>query len=216
MRNLKWIGLALMLPLAACSNTPEDQATRALTEMERAEPTFALIREHDPQAYGEMRALLERTVREGGAPDQTALIHRGRMIMVRALGRRMKTAPDPLVLKFAAFIADQAKSLDGNPRVCFELLMGTAGDVRSHLSAEMQQRERELVGEVLTTPGAGEGRRRYRTWSPRRPLPSALIRTRFSPPSTVVGHRRTFAASASIFSGRLVRCHQNAGRHSTA
>jgi hypothetical protein len=142
------VAAALIVPLAACNST-ESQIDRAMIEMETQEPVFALLRQHEPSAYGEMRALVERAAREGGKPDRPLLIRRGREIFTRVIGRRVMTAPDDVVQQMTAFIADQTQALEKNPTVCKDLLAGTAGDVRPFIPPEMQQRERALYETLL-------------------------------------------------------------------
>gem|GEM_PF-4663689 len=146
---------ALLLPLAACSS-PESQVDSALAELERQEPVFALLREHEPSAYGEMRALVERAGRQGGQLDKAQLIRRSREIFTRVIERRVMTAPDELVQRMVGFVADQTRSLERNPEVCKDLLAGTAGDVRPFIPEEMQQRERALYEDLLRSTGREE------------------------------------------------------------
>ena len=150
----KWglLAAAAMLPLSAC-NSEESPVESAMAELERQEPVFALLRQHEPSAYADMRALVERTAREGGQPDQAQLIRRGREIFTKAIERRVATAPDDVVHQMIAFIADQTQTLEKNPPVCRDLLAGTAGDIRSSIPAELQQRERVLYETLLETPG---------------------------------------------------------------
>ncbi len=156
-RNVKWgvVAAALMLPLTGCNN-PESQIDAAMSEMERQEPVFALLRQHEPNAYGEMRALVERAAREGSQPDQAQMVRRGREIFTRVIERRVMTAPDNVVQQMTGFIADQTQTLEKNPQVCRDLLAGTAGDVRPYLPAEMQQRERALYEDLLKSSGTAE------------------------------------------------------------
>lgn len=143
--------IGLMLPLAACGS-PETQVEQVLAQLERQEPVFGLLREHDPSAYQDMRALIERTVRQGGPADQQQMIQRSREIFTRAIERRVMSAPDETVRDMIAFVADQTTHLESNPAVCADLLRGTAGDVRAHIPAEMQQRERQLYSNLLRSP----------------------------------------------------------------
>lgn len=144
--------LCLTLPLGACDSSPESQVDRALAQMEAQEPIFALIRENEPAAYQDMRALIERTMRQGGSPNSQDLVRRSREILARTIERRMLTAPDELVRDLITFIADQAAHLESNPTVCADLLKGTAGDIRQHVPPEMQQRERKLYEDLLKLP----------------------------------------------------------------
>jgi hypothetical protein len=147
---------AALLPLAACGS-PESQVDSALAEMERQEPVFALLREHEPDAYAEMRALVERAGRQGGKSDQTQLIQRSRGIFTKVIERRVMTAPDELVQRMVTFVADQTKALESNPPVCKNLLAGTAGDVRPFIPPEMQQRERDLYEDLLKSTSRQDG-----------------------------------------------------------
>lgn len=156
-RTTTWgfMAAALMLPLGACSS-PESRVDAAMSELERQEPVFALLRQHEPSAYGEMRALVERTVGENGQPDQAQLIRRGREIFTRVIERRVATAPDEMLQQMTAFIADQNQTLEKNPVVCRDLLSGTAGDIRPFVPAELQQRERALYENLLKSPGRAD------------------------------------------------------------
>lgn len=153
----KWglVAAALMLPLAAC-NSAESQVEQAMRELERQEPVFALLRQHEPSAYDEMRALVERAARQGGAPNQQQMVRRSREIFSKLIERRVMTAPDDVVQQMTAFVADQTQLLEKNPTVCRDLLAGTAGDVRPFIPPEMQQRERELYENLLESTGSKE------------------------------------------------------------
>jgi hypothetical protein len=157
-RKTNWslLASALILPLTACSST-ESRVDSAMAELEQQEPVFALLRQHEPSAYGEMRALVERTAGEGGQPDQAQLIRRGREIFTRVIGRRVATAPDDVVQQMTVFIADQTQTLEKNPAVCRDLLAGTVGDIRPFIPADLQQRERALYETLLKSP-SGEDR----------------------------------------------------------
>lgn len=149
------LAAVLLLPLAAC-NSAESQVERAMAELEKQEPVFALMRQHEPSAYGEMRALVERAAREGGEPNKPLLIRRGREIFTKVIERRVMTAPNDMVQQMIAFIADQTQALEKNPVVCKDLLAGTAGDVRPFIPPEMQQRERALYENLLKSPSRGD------------------------------------------------------------
>lgn len=150
----KWtlVAAALMLPLAACNST-ESQVESAMADLERQEPVFSLLRQHEPSAYGEMRALVERAARQGDETDQTQLIRRGRDIFTRVIERRVMTAPDDVVQQMTTFVADQSQALETNPVVCRDLLAGTAGDVRPFIPPDMQQRERTIYENLLKSAG---------------------------------------------------------------
>jgi hypothetical protein len=153
-RRYGMIAVSLLLPLAACS--PESQVESALAMLERQEPVFGLIRQHEPGAYQEMRALVDRTIRQGGQPNQQELIQRSREILSKALERRVQTAPDAVVTNLMTLVADQTAHLESNPRVCADLLSGAAGDIRSHIPAEMQERERKLYEDLLGSPNGAQ------------------------------------------------------------
>ena len=143
---------ALVLPLAACSS-PESQVESGIAELEKQEPVYALLREHEPSAYAEMRALVEQTMRDGGRPNQPEMIRRSREIFTQAIGRRVATAPDDVIQQMTTFIADQTQALEKNPDVCRDLLAGRAGDIRPFIPVNLQQRERALYETLLETPG---------------------------------------------------------------
>jgi hypothetical protein len=157
--GFKWglVAAALMLPMTttACNST-ESRIDSAMADLERQEPVFALLRQHEPSAYGEMRALVERTAREGGQPDQTQMIRRGREIFTKVIERRVMTAPDDVLQQMTTFIADQTQALEKNPAVCRDLLAGTAGDVRAFIPPQMQQRERALYENLLKSSGRAD------------------------------------------------------------
>jgi hypothetical protein len=158
-RGFNWamVAAALVLPMtmSACNST-ESQIDSAMADLERQEPVFALLRQYEPSAHGEMRALVERVAREGGQPDQAQMARRGREIFTRVIERRVMTAPDPVVQQMTTFIADQTQALEKNPPVCRDLLAGTAGDVRPFIPPEMQQRERALYESLLKSSGQAE------------------------------------------------------------
>jgi hypothetical protein len=149
------LAAALILPLAGC-NGAESQVDREMAELERQEPVFGLLRRHEPAAYDEMRALVERTTRQGGMSDGPQLIRRSREIISKVVERRVMTAPDDAVQQLVAFVADQTRALETNPPVCRDLLAGTAGDVRAFIPPEMQQRERALYETLLKSSGKSE------------------------------------------------------------
>lgn len=149
-------GLGAALLMVGCQADPQSQVDRALQQMEAQEPVFALIRENEPAAYQDMRSLIERTIRQNGQPDSQQLIQRSRAILARAIERRVQTAPDAMVRDLVRFVADQSQSLESSPRVCVDLLNGTAGDIRGSISPEMQQRERKLYEDLLRTPQDGQ------------------------------------------------------------
>lgn len=150
----KWTvaAAALMLPLTACGSE-ESRVDRAMAEIERQEPVFALLRQYEPTAHGEMRALVESAAKDGGQPDQLQLIRRGREVFIKVIDRRLMTAPDEVVQQMTAFIADQTQALEKNPEVCRDHLAGRAGDLRPVIPPDMQQRERALYETLLKTPG---------------------------------------------------------------
>lgn len=156
MRGLAF-AVAAAIALAGC-NSQETQVERAMGEIEQAEPIFGLLRTHEPAAYAEMRALIERTVAEGGRPDQRQLIQRGREIFGRSVQRKLMVAPDEKVREMMLFVVDQTGHLQSNPAVCRDLLAGTAGDVRTVIPPEMQQRERRLYEDLLRAPGNAQQR----------------------------------------------------------
>lgn len=149
---LKSAALALLLPLAACNQSPEARADLAMRQMEAQEPIFALIRQHEPTAYADLRALIEREMRTNGGAMSPQLIQRARAILAQTVVRRLKAAPDELVVDFTRFVADQSDALEAKPEICAAVLNGTAGDVREHVSAAMQEREKGLYERLLTAP----------------------------------------------------------------
>jgi hypothetical protein len=148
---------ALLLTLAGCNASPEDRAQRVLASMEAQEPIFALLREREPDAYGEMRALIEQSERQGQRLNSLEMIQRVRMILIRTIMRRTRTAPDAISQEFATFVADQAKALEPHPQVCADLLFARAGDVESYISQEMKQREQRLYEDLLNAPVGAPG-----------------------------------------------------------
>jgi hypothetical protein len=154
-RNWILMAAALILPLAGCDGA-DSQVERAMAELERQEPVFGLLRRHEPAAYDEMRALVERSARQGGEANGPQLVRRSREIFSKVVERRVMTAPNDVVQQLVAFVADQARTLETNPPVCRDLLAGKAGDVRPFIPQDMQQRERALYETLLKATGRSE------------------------------------------------------------
>lgn len=139
------------------AETESSPVESALAELERQQPVFALMREHEPAAYQELREAIERAVRERIA-DRDELSRRGRDIFARLIETRVRTAPDDVVIRLMKLVADQTTHLESNPSVCVGVLDGTAGDVRPHLPADMQRGELDLYADLLRAPKQAEAR----------------------------------------------------------
>jgi hypothetical protein len=141
--------LALAAPLTGCSQ--QSTTERILADLEEQQPVIGLLREHEPSSYDELRALIDRTGREGEVKADD-VSRRGREIFSRLVERRMQTAPDDITLRMIQLIVAQTAQLDSNPTVCADLLQGRAGDVRAFIPREMQEQEMKLYADLLRAP----------------------------------------------------------------
>lgn len=155
MRRVKRSLVAALLLVTASACDARPPAERLMAQMEAQEPVLTLLREQDPAAYADVRALIEAEVaRGGGRPDQSRLIQQGRLILARAVQRRTMTASDATEQSMAALTADQASHLESQPQRCVDLLYGTTADLRAVIPVDMQNREKELYRTLLLEPQA--------------------------------------------------------------
>lgn len=147
------MGVAVLLLLSGCNISPEESAQRALQSMESYEPTFALVRRYEPRTHAELRGFIEQQIREpSGGRDG---FERGiRDVMARMVIRRLRSAPDHLVVDYLRLVADETQRLEAHPDVCAAILLGTAGDIRAYESATAVERERRFYRALLTAPPA--------------------------------------------------------------
>jgi len=145
------MGAAALLALAGCNISPEESADRALRAMESYEPTYALVRHFEPQTHAELRSFIVRQLSEPPG-DKHSLARGIRLVMSRMVMRRMKAAPDQLVLEYLRLVADESQRLEPHPDICAAILLGTAGDIREYEAPHAVARERRFYQALLTTP----------------------------------------------------------------
>ncbi len=146
---LQAIGLAALFALSGCTISPEESAHRVLEAMEKHEPTYALVRRYDPQTHAELRRFIEGQLREpSGGRDA---FERGiREVMSRMVLKRLRAAPDHVVVEYLEMVGEETQRLEAYPEVCAAILLGTAGDISAYESAPAVERERRFYRSLLT------------------------------------------------------------------
>lgn len=148
------IALVLMRPLLVDAN--KATASEVLAEMEAAEPVYVAIRTHEPRTYEALRQVVAEGIKQDKRPE---IIRRDIQRVIAPLyEKRLPTAPDRELVKLAALVSDQAESLrEKHPEVCLQLLGGGGIDGAQYLTPELNRRETDLLGRLLSSPPVVDG-----------------------------------------------------------
>ena len=101
------LALALSRPIATYMNKPTLNDTMA--EIERSQPAYSALRQHEPTAYAEVRKIIATALDQGQSESETALAIRR---VLGAVGsNKLKTASDTQLLNASSLISDEMMEL---------------------------------------------------------------------------------------------------------
>jgi len=142
-------GAAVAIPAKAAPPAGVDEVMKTLEE---GYPAYRAIATAEPETYRRMRSIVASDL-AAGAPAPEIRAHMQREVK-EVYQRRLRTAPDELILAYAGFMADVLAYLEQHDvRACAALMTADAAEPAEY-SAELSRRDSDILTRVVTTAPA--------------------------------------------------------------
>jgi hypothetical protein len=135
---------------APASSSQYPSVDGVMDALARSYPAYRAIEKAEPETYRRMRAIVAGRLAARASVEDIAARMRGEIKEVYL--RRLRTAPDELVLAYAGFMEDVLTYLEQHdPKGCASLVSSDAPSGGGY-GSELNRRDSDILSHVVTTP----------------------------------------------------------------